>query len=294
MNSDKSFEQVDLHINDNDESWKDTRLTCEYDPLSNVSDPRFDFDALQEVKILCYFGPNCEKCKAYSGREEDRYPSMCEICYNKFTDHEGYSNADGSGFSCNICAEEEEKKNLCKNCENCFDDNIIPNEYDGEFCEVCYYLVPNKYQYYPNDEELLEKYTEEQRRDLRNYAEEYNLNIWEAIDYQTHCHSCGKSVEDGIFDGKNHQYCRKKCFEYCEDYWYPCFRESCCRVCGISEYHARRDSLTAHDIELSDYEPVLATIDCFKELQVYGELYECIEDLVDYFDLDRQWRYDFN
>jgi len=54
------------------------------------------------------------------------------------------------------------------------------------------------------------------------------------------------------------------------------------------------DSLTAYDIELSDCKPVLVAIDCFKELQVYGELYGCIEDLVHYFDSDRDWRYDFN
>jgi hypothetical protein len=287
MNPNQSLDQVD-------DSWKDTRLTCEYDPLADISDPRFNFDDLQEDKILCYFGPDCDKCKAYSGREEDRYPSMCEICYNKFTDHEGYCDADGSRFCCNMCAEQEAKKDFCKKCEEPFGDKTIPNEYDGEFCEVCYYLVPNKYQYYADDEEeLLEKYTEEQRTDLRNYAKEYNLNMWEAIEYQTHCHSCGKSVEDGVFDGKNHQYCKKKCFEYCEDYLYPCFREKCCRVCGIWQYRARRDSLTAHDIELSDCEPVLATIDCFKELGVYGQLYECFGDLVDYFDSDRQWRYDF-
>jgi len=286
MNPNQSLDQVD-------DSWKDTRLTCAYDPLSNVADPRFDFDSLQEVKILCYFGPDCDKCKAYSGREEDRYPSMCEICYNKFTDHEGYCDADGSRFCCNMCAEQEAKKDFCKKCEEPFGDKTIPNEYDGEFCEVCYYLVPNKYQYYADDEEeLLEKYTEEQQDQLIKYAEKHNLTIEESIDYQTHCHCCGKTVEDG-FDESNHQYCKEKCFERCEEYWYHCFRGDDCKVCGIWEYHARRDSLTAYDIELSELAPVLATIDCFKELGVYGQLYECIEDLVEYFDSDRQWRYDF-
>ena len=286
MNPNQSLDQVD-------DSWKDTRLTCEYDPLADMSDPRFNFDDLQEDKILCYFGPDCDKCKAYSGREEDRYPSMCEICYNKFTDHEGYCDADGTRFCCNMCAEQEAKKDFCKKCEEPFGDKTIPNEYDGEFCEVCYYLVPNKYQYYADDEEeLLEKYTEEQREQLIKYAEKHNLTIEESIDYQTHCHCCGKTVEDG-FDESNHQYCKEKCFERCEDYWYHCFRSEDCKVCGIWEYRARRDSLTAYDLELSELAPVLATIDCFKELQVYGQLYECLEDLVDYFDSDRQWRYDF-
>lgn len=257
-------------MNDDDDC-----ITCEYAP---------SVDALQEVKVLCYFGPDCDKCKAYSGREEDRYPSTCEICYNKFTDHEGYSEADGSGFCCNVCAEQEEKKNFCKKCEEPFDDKTVPNEYDGELCEVCYYLVPSKYQYYPtSDAELLGKYTEEQQTDLRDYAEEYNLNMWEAIDYQTHCHCCGKSVEDGIFDGKNHQYCSKKCFEYCEDYWYHCFREKCCRVCGISQYHKNREDKQKKDIEIEKYTPVLSAIDAFQDLYVDGKLYECLGDLKEYF-----------
>ena len=252
----------------------DNCITCEYAPSVN---------ALQEVKILCYFGPDCEKCKAYSGREEDRYPSTCEICYNQFTDHEGYSEADGSGFCCNVCAEQEAKKSFCKKCEESFDDETIPNEYDRELCEVCYYLVPSKYQYYAHDESLLEKYSEEQQIDLRDYAEEYNLNMWEAIDYQTHCHCCGKSVEDGIFDGKNHQYCSNKCFEYCEDYWYPCFRESCCRVCGISQYHKNREEKQKKDIEIEKYTPVLSAIDAFQDLKIDGQLYECLGDLKEYF-----------
>jgi hypothetical protein len=143
-----------------------------------------------------------------------------------------------------------------------------------------------------NDSELLHQYTEEQQGQLIKYAEKHNLTIEESIDYQTHCHCCGKTVEDG-FDEMNHQYCKEKCFEHCEDYWYECFRGEECKVCEIWAYRARRDSLTAYDIELSDCEPVLATIDCFKELQVYGQLYECIEDLVEYFDSDRQWRYGF-
>ena len=159
---------------------------------------------------------------------------------------------------------------------------------EDKICRIAQWLCPGC----AHDADLLEKYTDEQQMQITLYAYEYNLNIAEAIDYQTHCHSCGKYVEEG-FDEVNHQYCRKKCFEYCEDYWYPCFREKCCRVCGIWEYRARRDSLTAHDIELSDCEPVLATIDCFKELGVYGQLYECFGDLVEYFDSDRQWRYDF-
>ena len=252
MNPNQTFEQVDLHINDNVESWKVTRLTCEYKPLSDIPDPRFDFDSLQGPDVMT-------RCRCDDSEPEYAFSSV-PVRTGQFQCDFVYCD------ECNYMMLDEDK-----------------NKCNGEIlCHSCY-----------NDDKLLEKYTEEQRTDLRNYAKEYNLNMWEAIEYQTHCHSCGKFVEDGVFDGKNHQYCKKKCFEYCEDYMYPCFREKCCRVCGISQYRARRDSLTAHDIELSDCEPVLATIDCFKELGVYGQLYECIEDLVEYFDSDRQWRYDF-
>jgi len=138
--------------------------------------------------------------------------------------------------------------------------------------------------------ELLDQYTEHQQDQLIKYAEKHSLTIEESINYQTHCHCCGKTVDDGMFDEMNHQYCKEKCFEHCEDYWYECFKGQDCKVCDIWRYHVRWDSLTEYDIELSECEPVLAAIDCFKELNVYPQLYGCIEDLVEYFDTDRRWR----
>ena len=131
--------------------------------------------------------------------------------------------------------------------------------------------------------ELLASYSEEQCQQIYMYAKEYNLTIKEAIDYQTHCHCCGNPVTNPVIDAENHQYCKKICFNHCEDYWYPCFREADCRVCGIWEYHKNRDSLTAYDVQLSNCEPILATIDAFQELKVYGQFYECLGDLTEYF-----------
>jgi hypothetical protein len=254
MNPNQTFEQVDLNINDNDESWKDTRLTCEYDPLADVADPLFDFDSLQEPDEL----PKMTRCRC-----DDSEP---EYAFSRVPVRSGT-------FQCDFV-----------HCDECnymmLDQDKIMNNGDI-LCSCCY-----------NDIKLLEKYTEEQCEQLIKYAEKHSLTIEESIDYQTHCHCCGKEVEDG-FDESNHQYCKEKCFEHCEDYWYHCYRGEECKVCDIWEYHARRDSLTAHDIELSDCEPVLNAIDCFKELGVYGQLYECLGDLVEYFDSDRQWRYDF-
>jgi hypothetical protein len=149
---------------------------------------------------------------------------------------------------------------------------------EDKICRIAQWLCPGC----AHDADLLEKYTDEQQMQITLYAYEYNLNIAEAIDYQTHCHSCGKYVEQG-FDEVNHQYCRKKCFEYCEDYWYPCFREGCCRVCGISQYHQSRKQREKRGIEIEKYTSVLVAIDCFKDLGVHDQILECFGDLVEYY-----------
>ena len=252
MNPAQTFEQVDLNINDNYKSWKVTRLTCEYKPLADIPDPRFDFDSLQGPDVMT-------RCRC-----DDSEP---EHAFSRLPVRTGT-------FQCDFV--------YCDECNYMMlDEDKIKSKGGGILCSSC-----------ARDAELLDQYTEEQQDQLIKYAEKHSLTIEESIDYQTHCHCCGKTVEDG-FDESNHQYCKEKCFEHCEDYWYHCYRGEECKVCEIWNYHARRDSLTAHDIELSDCEPVLATIDCFKELGVYGQLYECIEDLVEYFDSDRQWRYDY-
>ena len=296
MNPNQTFEQVDLHINDNDDSWKETRLTCEYDPLADMPDLRFDFDALQEPDEL----PEMTRCRC-----DDSKPDPYLTCCNcGFSEYEYYGYRYKSSAYCNECALKVCGK-LIEKPKYAFSRSPVRSgqfQCDFVYCDECNYMMldQDKINYKCNilcshcarDAELLDRYTEEQQDQLIKYAEKHNLTIEESIDYQTHCHCCGKTVEDG-FDESNHQYCKEKCFERCEDYWYHCFRGDDCKVCGIWEYHARRDSLTAYDIELSELAPVLATIDCFKELQVYSQLYECIEDLVEYFDSDRQSRYDF-
>jgi hypothetical protein len=294
MNPAQSFEIVDLHINDNDETWKESRLICD-DPLSDVVDPRFDFDSLQEPDKMT-------RCRC-DDSEPDQDPYLtCSIC--GFLECEYYGYRYKSSAYCNECALEVCGK-LIEKPKYAFSRLPVRSgqfQCDFVYCDECNYMMldEDKINYNGDilcsccaNDKLLCKYSTEQCEQLRLYAEKHNLTIEESIDYQTHCHCCGKTVDDGLFDEMNHQYCKEKCFEHCEDYWYECFRGEECKVCEIWQYRARGDSLTAYDIELSDCEPVLATIDCFKELQVYGHLYECIEDLVEYFDSDRQWRYDF-
>jgi hypothetical protein len=172
---------------------------------------------------------------------------------------------------------DEEEEQVEVDCDRCvskilYNDSVIYNQ--KRLCEGCVYDCI---------QDLLAPYSEEQRQEIYKYTEEHNLTIEEAIDYQTHCHCCGNHVENAIIDSENHQYCKKICFNHCEDYWYDCFRGEECKVCEIWAYRTRRDSLTAYDIHLSECEPVLATIDAFKELKVHGQIYECLGDLAEYF-----------
>jgi hypothetical protein len=284
--------------NEKNKKYNAARLTA--DPDISIEDPKFDFDDLQDEACDLLL-PKMTRCHG----DDSESVSYLTCCNCGFEECEYYGYRYKSSTYCNECAsevcgkliekpkfafnplpiEEEIDHNEFFQCQGCFyetkwEDNVCID--DQWFCNGC-----------AHDSELLNQYSVEQREQLRLYAEKHSITIEESIDYQTHCHCCGKTVDDGVFDEMNHQYCNEKCFEHCEDYWYECFRGEECKVCEIWEYRARRDSLTAHDIELSDCEPVLNAIDCFKELNVYPQLYECIEDLVDYFDSDRQWRYDY-
>ena len=53
-------------------------------------------------ETTCYWGPNCNDCRAYEGLEEDRYPYDCFYCLTQMTDHEGYD-IDNELY-CNNCA----------------------------------------------------------------------------------------------------------------------------------------------------------------------------------------------
>ena len=140
------------------------------------------------------------------------------------------------------------------------------------FCGGCTY-----------DALILNEYTEEQKTQLYNYAEEYNISIEEAIEYQTHCHYCGKCIDYPQFDQKEHQYCNKRCWYACEDYWYPCHKEGNCRVCSIWQYHQHREEERKREDEILKYNMVLFAVEAFKELEIYGQFYECIPDLIEYF-----------
>jgi hypothetical protein len=54
-------------------------------------------------KTTCYWAhKGCDRCDAYSGPEEERYPYKCTYCLTQMTDHEGYD-VDYELY-CNNCA----------------------------------------------------------------------------------------------------------------------------------------------------------------------------------------------
>jgi hypothetical protein len=130
---------------------------------------------------------------------------------------------------------------------------------------------------------ILNPYTEEQKTQLYNYSKEYNISIEEAIEYQTHCHYCGKYIENPLFDQKEHQYCNKRCQESCEHYWQVCHKEAECRVCTMWIIQKNYERRVKYNDEYQKYKPVLFALDAFQELQVYNQFYECIPDLIEYF-----------
>jgi hypothetical protein len=265
--------------------------------ITSAKDEPFKEERTKEVDTTCCLDPE-ETPMATRCRCDDSPTEYitCHVC--GFIECEYYAYRYKSSVYCNLCAYEvcgkliekpkfafNQQKQIFFKCEGCTCETLLEYKVcfdDKSFCPYC-----------ANDSEVLSPYSIEQSRELRMYAEKHNLSLEEAIDYQTSCHCCGKQVSNPVFDAENHQYCKKKCFEHCEDYWYECFRGEECKVCEIWEYRARRDSLTEHDIELEDCKPVLVTIDCFQELNVYPQLYECLEDLVDYFGPDRHWRHDW-
>uniref|UniRef100_A0A6C0I7L8 Uncharacterized protein n=1 Tax=viral metagenome TaxID=1070528 RepID=A0A6C0I7L8_9ZZZZ len=177
---------------------------------------------------------------------------VCKICiYNdrraSYDERNGgYGGNDGGYYP-----EEERAVEAVVNCYNCQAETLcrdrVYNNNKQWLCEECAYDC---------DEKLLAPYSEEQREEIYKYTERHNLTIEEAIDYQTHCHCCGNEVTNPVFDADNHQYCKERCFEYCEEYRYECSRGQECRVCNLWEYHKTRNNMYAQmydSIDMSEY-----------------------------------------
>ena len=183
---------------------------------------------------------------------------------NEFTCEECHGPVNPDMLICDKCyMDKGGNKYHCLTCK----DFIFEDDGGGDLPDWCYFYCHNCH----TIEELLEDYSADQRDALRKYANKYDMSILRAIEYQTCCHCCGKTVEDAEFHESEHQYCRQ-----CDHLNYPCFRGNNCLVCG-SLYEKNRRA------ELKRSAPVLAAISAFKEKKVYAQFFECLPDLVEYF-----------
>ena len=79
---------------------------------------------------------------------------------------------------------------------------------------------------------LLQDFSDEDQAEIREYASIHQLTIRESVEYQTHCHNCGKETPEGLISSGSHQYCSSRCQEYSETYCYSCVYEGECLVCA--------------------------------------------------------------
>jgi hypothetical protein len=79
---------------------------------------------------------------------------------------------------------------------------------------------------------LLQNFSAEDQVEIREYATIHQLTIRESVEYQTHCHNCGKDTPEGFISSGSHQYCSSRCQEYSETYCYSCAYDSECLVCA--------------------------------------------------------------
>ena len=79
---------------------------------------------------------------------------------------------------------------------------------------------------------LLQDFSPEDQAEIREYASIHQLTIRESVEYQTHCHNCGKETPEGLISSGSHQYCSSRCQEYSETYCYSCVYEGECLVCA--------------------------------------------------------------
>jgi len=194
----------------------------------------------------------CENCHGPVNPEM----LLCDKCYvDKFGNYEDTS----------------ARKYHCLTCKDfMFEEDAASG---GNLPDWCYYHCHNCH----TMEELLEDYSADQRDALRKYANKYDMSILRAIEYQTHCHCCGKTIHNAEFHESEHQCCvSSMTAKGCDQFNYPCFRGSDCHVCG-SWYEKNRRA------ELKRSAPVLAAISAFKEHRMYAQFFECLPDLVEYF-----------
>jgi hypothetical protein len=288
-----------MSSNNHDDSWKDSRLTCEYVPPDDY-DERYDYDSLllttENAAFLtddeCDFVPSAPPFdpehhlrvasppRSRSYCDDPSWESItCANCQQFESANYSYTH-DFDTYCCDCALKLFNKvvwkpARMCKpldievtldECQHC--ENYTTNQFnDIPCCYNCVYI-----------ETLLQNYTVEERTELVLYANDYNLTIEQAIEYQTQCHACSKEISSTQFDHDNHRYCSKWCFDSSEEYYISCFRKGDCLVCDTWRIHEFRENPDKYQMI-----PVLTAIEALKELSIYNQLNDTLIDLVEYF-----------
>lgn len=122
------------------------------------------------------------------------------------------------GDDCKECAWD----NYCFPCE-CYECNKPMTDHEGykdadgrggTICNLC-----------------AAEYDFDQQDLIYDYAKKHNISLQQATIYLESCHNCGRDLKFG------QEYCNRRCADYCEVYFYPCFRGESCLVCDTWKCH---------------------------------------------------------
>ncbi len=169
------------------DSWKDSRLTCEYVPPDEY-DERYDYDSLLTTENADFltdesaateFIPNS---RSYC--DDPSYESItCANCKEFESVNYSYTH-DSNVTYCNDCALKLFNKVVYKPVRMCTPKDI---EITLSECRHCEIYTTNQFNDIPcctncvYIETLFQNYTTEQRAELVLYANKYNITIEEAI-----------------------------------------------------------------------------------------------------------------
>ena len=158
------------------------------------------------------------------------YEKRCEIYKLRLTCKWTHPEETDPRFDYDALHEENEydQQNEYNTCDsNPFE--LLRKDLQKDFDEVA---VDFESKFRREEDKLLHDFSSEDQIEIREYANIHYITIADAIEYQTHCHNCGKDTPNSLISSGSHQYCSYQCQEYCETYCYACVYSSECLVCA--------------------------------------------------------------
>lgn len=181
----------------------------------------------------------CETCATWNTKELDDFNQNNEFGYTissiveyeklqLFSKKAQLYLIDGVSYSmyCHYCCQYMDEKRYdslycCDECEKAVEVKCEQCIYSQTLCKICDYKNNGSFniRYGVN-------YSNEDIDITLEYAKKHDLTIYEAMDYLSVCHFCGR---DTIYA---HYYCKARCQDLAEDFNYECFRGKDCKVCN--------------------------------------------------------------